>query len=320
MRNIVLLAFLFFGIYANAQDINAAIEEFNQGNQALQSENLPLAIQKYKTSLDMATALGEEGLELVAAAKKQIPTLYYQIGIQNYKEKNNEKAIIELQNAIKYGEEYGEQDMVDKSKDLIPKLHFARGNDLFKDDKFDEALAAYSEAIELDPRYSKPYWGQALTYQKQRKSDEMVAAFKTSREMSIAENDEAFVERINSTAKRLLQSEGTGYLKSQKWNDAIKCFTTSNDFKADDPDTYYYLALSYNGLKNWNMAIEAAQTGVDLSEGESKDNKAKFYFEMGNAFKGANNNEKACEAYNNAKYGQFVENANYEITQVLKCN
>ncbi|HQB48503.1 MAG TPA: hypothetical protein PK785_06540, partial [Bacteroidales bacterium] len=118
----------------------------------------------------------------------------------------------------------------------------------------------------------------------------------------------------------LLQSEGAGYLKSQKWNDAIKCFTTSNDFKADDPDTYYYLALSYNGLKNWNMAIEAAQTGVDLSEGESKDNKAKFYFEMGNAFKGANNNEKACEAYNNAKYGQFVENANYEITQVLKCN
>lgn len=39
MRNIVLLAFLFFGIYANAQDINAAIEEFNQGNQALQSED-----------------------------------------------------------------------------------------------------------------------------------------------------------------------------------------------------------------------------------------------------------------------------------------
>ena len=50
MRNIVLLAFLFFGIYANAQDINAAIEEFNQGNQALQSEDFPLAIQKYKTA------------------------------------------------------------------------------------------------------------------------------------------------------------------------------------------------------------------------------------------------------------------------------
>lgn len=140
MRNIVLLAFLFFGIYANAQDINAAIEEFNQGNQALQSEDFPLAIQKYKTALEIATTLGEEGQELMAAAKKQIPTLYYQIGIQDYKEKNNEKAIIELQNAIKYGEEYGEQDMVDKSKDLIPKIHFARGNDLFKDGKFDEAL------------------------------------------------------------------------------------------------------------------------------------------------------------------------------------
>jgi tetratricopeptide (TPR) repeat protein len=202
MRNIVLLAFLFFGIYANAQDINAAIEEFNQGNQALQSEDFPLAIQKYKTALEIATTLGEEGQELMAAAKKQIPTLYYQIGIQDYKEKNNEKAIIELQNAIKYGEEYGEQDMVDKSKDLIPKIHFARGNDLFKDGKFDEALGAYSEAIELDPLYSKPYWGQALTYQKQGKSDEMVAAFKTSRERSIAENDEIPVVRGRDKQER----------------------------------------------------------------------------------------------------------------------
>ncbi len=86
------------------------------------------------------------------------------------KKKNNEKAIIELQNAIKYGEEYGEQDMVDKSKDLIPpKIHFARGNDLFKDGKFDEALGAYSEAIELDPLYSKPYWGASINLPKTRK-------------------------------------------------------------------------------------------------------------------------------------------------------
>ncbi len=67
------LRFCFFGIYANAQDINAAIEEFNQGNQALQSEDFPLAIQKYKTALEIATTLGEEGARVNGCRQKANP-------------------------------------------------------------------------------------------------------------------------------------------------------------------------------------------------------------------------------------------------------
>lgn len=319
MRIIAFLTLLIFGLSVHAQDINAAIEEFNQGNQAVQASNPTLAIEKYQAAMGIAATLGDEGQEIVAAAKKQIPTLYYQLGVQDYKDKNNDKAIAEFQNAIKFGEEYGDAETVEKSKEIIPKLYFTKGNDLFKEDKFDDALTTFKMAAELDPRYSRPFWGMALVYQKQAKFSDMDEAFRKSRELAIAEKDDAFVDRINTTGKRYLQSEATANLKAQKWNDAIKNLNLSNEYKADDADTYYYLALSYNGLKNWNQAIESAQKGIDLMADDTSDNKAKFYFEMGNAYKGAANNEKACEAYNNAKFGKFVENANYEITQVLKC-
>ena len=414
MRIIAFLTLLIFGLSVHAQDINAAIEEFNLGNQAVQASNPTLAIEKYQAAMGIASTLGDEGQEIVAAAKKQIPTLYYQLGVQDYKDKNNDKAIAEFQNAIKFGEEYGDTETVEKSKEIIPKLYFTKGNDLFKEDKFDEALTNFKMAAELDPNYSRPYWGMALAYQKQGKFAEMDEAFRKSRELAIAEKDDALVDRINTTGKRFLQSEATANLKAQKWNDAIKNLNLSNEYKADDPDTYYYLAVSYNATRNWVEAVNAAENGININldpnnfiieyevesnpagftvsyfnetggteqvdvnsttwkkklgsitEGSQfvliqaqaknenanisvkinfqnrvfksanssgdyviaatdgnivieEDNLAKFYFEMGNAYKGAANNEKACEAYNNAKFGKFVENANYEITQVLKC-
>jgi len=80
------------------------------------------------------------------------------------------------------------------------------------------------------------------------------------------------------------------------------------------------MALANNGLSNWDNAADAAQKGLELSDGESDEFKAKFYFELGNAYKGAGKFSDACEAYTNAKHGRFVENAKYEMDVVLNCN
>jgi len=320
MKLFAVLTLMFFGFSVAAQDINQAIEVFNEGNQALQGGNLELALEKYEVANEMASKLGEEGLQIVAAAQKQIPTLYYQLGVQDYRDKNNEKAIAEFENAIKYGEQYNDAETVAKAKDIIPKIYNAMGNDFFKENDFEQALANFSKSAELDPNYSRAYWGQGLAYNKMGKNDEMDAAFKKARELATAEGDNALVDRINTTGKRFLQTEGASLLQAQKWNDALKSLNASNDYNAEDAETYYYIALAYNGLSKWEEAAKAAQTGIDLSADATADNKAKFYFELGNAYKGAGNIEKACGAYSNAKFGRFVDNANYEMTTVLKCN
>jgi tetratricopeptide (TPR) repeat protein len=317
---IALFSLLIFGAQLFAQDLNTAIDIFNEGNQALQADNKELAIDKYKQALDIASKLGPEGTEIVAACKTQIPTLYYQLGVQDYRDQNTDKAIEEFQNAIKYGKDYGDSETVQKAEELIPRLYFAKGNDLFKNDSFEEALANFKLSAEIDPSYARAYWGQGLALNRMNKLDEMDEAFMQARTLAETQQDDALVDRINSTAKRFLQSEGTSKLQAQNWNDAIKYFSASNFYQDDNADTYYYLALANNGLSKWSEAVKAAEKGIALSAGESNDVKAKFYFELGNAHKGAGNNSKACEAYSNAMHGRFVDNAKYEMDVVLKCN
>jgi len=48
--------------------------------------------------------------------------------------------------------------------------------------------------------------------------------------------------------------------------------------------------------------------------------KARFYYELGNAYVGKGDNTSACDAFNKASVGVYSENANYQINEVLKCN
>lgn len=314
----LVLCYLSMGILS-AQDINAAIEQFNRGNQYIQSEQYDQAIMQFHLAMELALPLGQEGAEIVAAARRHLPNLYYMLAVQDYRNKKIDKAIDELKDAIKYGQEYQDPETVDKARELIPKLYYARGNDLFKENKFDEALTNFQLALEYNPDYSRAYWGLGLVYNKQNKTIDMDIALKKARELAMKENDNELVDRINTNAKRFLVADAQSAIKAQKWNDAITALNLSNDYKADDADTYYYLAVAYNNLKNWNGAIEAAQKGIELSSGDTNENRAKFYFELGNAYKGVNNTDKACEAFKNARFGKFVENAKYEIETVLKC-
>lgn len=317
---IALLTLIFFGVSVVAQDLNTAIDIFNEGNQALQADNKELALEKYKQSLDMASKLGPEGAEIVNASKNQIPALYYQLGVQDYRDKNTDKAIEEFQNAIEYGKKYGDDETVQKAEQLIPRLYFAKGNEFFKADDYEAALENFNLSAEIDPSYARAYWGQGLALNRLNQIDEMDAAFMQARTLAAAEGDDALIDRINSTAKRFLQAEATGKLQAQQWSEALKYLEASNFYLDDDSDTFYYMALANNGLSNWDKAADAAQKGLEISAGESSDFKAKFYFELGNAYKGAGKLSDACEAYTNAKHGRFVENAKYEMDVVLNCN
>lgn len=320
INSLLLITVMILGISLNAQDLNTAIDRFNEGNQAVQADNKRLAIEKYKLALEIAGKLGAEGDEIVAATMGHIPSLFYQIGVQEHRDNNTDQAIDEFQNAIKYGKEFGDNETVQRATELIPRLYLSKGNELFRNNVFEEALENYKLAAELDPSYARAFWSQGLSYNRLNKTEEMEAAFSKGRELAQAEGDDALVDRINTTAKRFLQAEGAGKLQAQRWAEALKYLNASNEYVDDDPETFYYLALANNGLSKWDDAAKAALRGLELSEGKPAETKAKFYFEMGNALKGAGKTTQACEAYASAQHGRFVENAKYEREVVLKCN
>jgi tetratricopeptide (TPR) repeat protein len=320
MRTLVVLFLVSFTFTAFAQDINQAGEIFNEGNQAVKDGDFVTAIQKYDESIKVASKLGAEGEQIVSGAKAQIPSLYYKIGAADYKEKNIEKAIDEFGKAIEYGNEYGDTETVEKSRQIIPKLYYAKGNDLYKEDKYNEALKAFEQSREMNPEYSRAFWGMGLAYSKLKNYDEMDNAFAGALKLAEKEGDEKMASKIRTTATQLLQAEGAAKLQSSDWSNALKYLNASLNYDANDKDTYYYLALGYNGNKSYDDALAAAQKGLELSNGENQEFKAKYYYEMGNAYKGKGMNTEACTAFTDASHGRFVESANYELKTVLKCN
>jgi tetratricopeptide (TPR) repeat protein len=320
MRNLLAILLTALAFTAFSQDINQLGEIYNEGNQALKNNDFELAIQKYEKSIEMGEKLGEEGEMIVMNSMAQLPSLYYRLGISDYKEKNIDKAIDELEKAIKFGKEYNDPETVIKSEDVIPQLYYARGNDLYKNAKFQEALISFKLASDLDPNYSRAFYGMGLTYNKMSDTKNMKEAFETAQNLAKAQNDDRVYNMVNNNAKKLLQAKGARKLQAEDWNGALMCLDASLTFDPENADTYYYMALASNGLKKWDDAIKAAQDGLDLSKDSNPEYKAKFYYEMGNGYKGKGQNSQACEAFKNAKHGRFVETAEYELITVLKCN
>ena len=421
MRNLLTLGLTLLAFSAFAQDLNQAGEVFNAGNQALKDGNSVLAIEKYQQCIEMASKLGAEGEQLVTGSKAQVPGLYAKIAADDYKAGNTEKAIVEYENAIKFGELYGNPEIVAKAKENMPKLYYANGNDfskafssanfvyevnctpggfsvtysnndggteqydaqgttwkktvrqkpdnnnaniiaqaknekatitvniyfngnLFKtasssgdfvnasangtidakdikpDKNFlNEAIVNYQKSIDLNPRYVAAYWAKGLAYSKLNDFDKMNETFTEGVKIAQEDGDTKMVDKINQSAKKLLQTEGATKLQTKSWNESVKYLNLALKYDETNKDVYYYLGLAYNGLSKWDDAIAATQKGLDYSAAENDEFKAKFYFEMGNAYKGKAMNDKACEAFKNATFGRFAENANYEIKTTLKC-
>jgi tetratricopeptide (TPR) repeat protein len=320
LKTLVTLILVNFSFSVIAQDINQAGEVFNDGNQAVKAGDYQTAIQKYEESIKVASKLGAEGEQIVSGAKAQIPSLYYKMGAEDYKDKNIDKAIDEFGNAIKYGNEYGDAETVEKSREIVPKLFYAKGNDLYKDDKYEEALKSFEESSEMNPDYSRAYWGMGLAHSKLKNYDKMDLSFAKALELAQKEGDTKMASKIQTTANQLLQAEGAAKLQASDWPAALEYLNDCLKYDESDKETYYYLALANNGSKNFDEAIKMAEKGLELSQSENQDYKARYYYEMGNAYKGKDMSSEACEAFTNAAHGRFVESANYELTTVLKCN
>jgi tetratricopeptide (TPR) repeat protein len=320
MKNLFVLLISIFSITAFAQDINQAGDLFNEGNQAVKNNNFQLAIDKYSKAMEVAEQVGPEGEMIVINAQSQIPQLYYKLGVTDFKEKKIDKAIDEFEKAIEFGKKYNDPGTVEKAKATIPKLYYSKGASAYKEDKYEEALANYQKAIDNNPDYSRAFYGMAITYNKLGDTPKMRDSFETALKLAEADNDDKMITQIKKNGKKLFLANGQKGLQAQDWDKALTCLNASLSFDDASPDTYYYIALANNGLKQYTKAVEAADKGLAMSTDQNDDYKAKFYYELGNAYKGQGQNSKACEAYKNAKHGSFSENANYEITQVLKCN
>lgn len=314
LRGLLILLISGLALTATSQSVNEAGELFNQGIQYTKESNYEAAIDAYQKTIDMASQLGDEGIDLMMKAEQAIVSAYYNYGVALYQDKKYSSAIDQFKIASEKAAAINDAKTADLSNTYIAGLYTGIGNSNLKKEELEQALADYREALKYKPDYLKAYYGMGLVYKKQDDYEKMKEALDNAIDMG--ETGDPTVEKAKSVAATTFLNAGAIELQRLNYNDAIGHLNISAQYDPSESQTYYYLALAYNGLKKFDEAIAAASMAKDKGYGPESD----IWFLLGQAYEGKGETTAACEAYAQVTTGPNVDAAKYQMSQVLGCN
>ena len=163
---------------------------------------------------------------------------------------------------------------------------YNRGEKLRKSQRYEEAIAAYNQAIKIKPDYSEAWYAKAsLLYQLQRYEEAVVAYEKIIQiqpeeahawfvrgwilgelqrfEKAIASYDKAI--EIDGNLDEAWFYRGKTLEKCKRYEDAIASYDKAIQIKPDYPDAWYNKACCYTLLGNVSIAIETLQKAIEFN-------------------------------------------------------
>ena len=314
--------FLVFGFLATAftlksQTKNDAIEVYNLGVQ-LVTEDVGEAIKTFNDCLEICNNIGFEGEEIKLQIVEKLPGLYYQNAMSLYKEKKMSEAFSAFEETLTMAEKYEDPATKDLTQNILSQFYNSRGNSFYRNEDYENALASYDKALELNPKFAKPYLYKSLIYKKTEDEENFVLSINTAIEIAQEINDSKTLADTKKTGRDYFLVKGSKALEAKSYQEAVDLLSKSLIYDDKNTGIYFRMAVAYNYLSKWDEAIDAGNKALEFEE-EDNGKTAKIYFELGNAYLGKGDNDSACNAYKNASYGAYEEAAKYQIEHVLKC-
>ncbi|MBA7521392.1 hypothetical protein ES705_13499 [subsurface metagenome] len=297
---------------------------YNEGGQATSEGDLETAIQKFNECIAMCTTLYEEeddadAEELMYTLQNNIPKLYYQLSKEKLQAQEIKSGLDNAYKAKETAEEYSDSETLEKINKLIPQVHYKIGVGKYKKGDIDGALVEFDNAIVVDQNYASAHYMNAVVYKKQEDDAKFIEASKKALEAANVTNNGKIKINTEKLAGGYFLKKGNEAKASSNYDEALKNLKLSVGFKSDNATAYYLLTSVYNAKKDWDNAIASANEGLKYEE-SSAEAKARFYFEMGNAYSGKGDNTSACDTYSKALVGDYLEHAKYQMEYVIKCN
>ena len=281
---------------AFAQDLAAVTEIYNAGAAAVSTDKEG-ALKSFEQALQLATALGEEGQEVVANCKNIIPNLKLSIAKDLVKAQKFDDAIAKLAEALEVGEKYEALDVVSDAKELIPQVKMSKAGNLLNAKDYDGAIAAYKEIVDADATNGAAALRLGVAYNAAGKLAEAKAAF----EQAAANGQEA---TANKQIGNIYLKEAAASLKEKKYADAVAAAAKVNEFTENAQawqiagQASQLAGKNSDAIKYFEKYLEAAPTAS---------NAGAIAFTVGALYQQAKNNAKAKEFYTkastDARYG-----------------
>ncbi|MBD2300959.1 serine/threonine-protein kinase [Nostoc sp. FACHB-190] len=157
-----------------------------------------------------------------------------------------------------------------------------QGKTLFKLKQYDAALAAYEKAIQIQPDYLDAWSGRGFTLQKLQRFPEAIAAF-----------DKAL--QLHDDYPEIWNAKGEVFSELKQYDNAIKAYDKAIDLKSDYVEAWYSKGLAWQNLKNYDEAIAAYDKALEI-----KSDYYQAWYNRGNALVNLNRYEDAFTAYDKA--------------------
>lgn len=281
----------------SAQDMAQATELYNNGATAITLKNWSEALDCFQKALAMGETIGEEADELVANCKNAIPGVTLQIAKDLIKDDKFDEAATKLDEAAKIAEQYGNAEVADEVKEIIPQMWLQKGANALKLKDFATAADGFAKSYAIDTTAGKTalYLGQALG--QLGKTDEAVEAFKHA---AWNGEEETAMDQIST----IYVKEANKAFKAQKFADAVKAADKANSF-SENATAYLIAGQASQKLSKNSDAIKNFEKYLELKPNASNANG--IIFTVGALYQGQKNNAKALEFYkkvqNDAKFG-----------------
>ncbi|HPT02232.1 MAG TPA: hypothetical protein PLJ84_06510 [Bacteroidales bacterium] len=317
-----IIAFLFVAYIAInagnlcAQTLQEAADAYNKALE-LKNTDLPGSITSLVNVVGMCEKIGAEADDLKKMASGVIPDLQYSLANNMLKEKKYDEAIAAFEKTTEYANTYNDADKISKVQAQLPRIYYAKSLDQYKAEDLDGALASLDKATTLDPEYTKAFYTKGIIYKKKDDAANMQTAFDKTIELAAKDGDSVTGNKAKESMASSLLISANKALSAKKYADAIKFANSSLAYSTVRSNTYLILTLSYNSTSKFDLAIEAANKGLELEAKPEK--KVDFYFQLGKAYEGKNDNANACANFRKVNVGPNKAAADYEIKTVLKC-
>ena len=280
-----------------AQDLAAVTEMYNAGAEAVSAGDKEGALKSFEQALTMATALGEEGQEVVANCKNVIPNLKLSLAKDLVKAQKFDEAIAKLGEVVEVAEKYEAFDALNEASGLIPQVKMSKAGNLLNAKDYDGAIAAYKEIVDADPTNGAAALRLGVAYNSAGKLPEARAAF----EQAAANGQEA---TANKQIGNIYLKEAAAALKDKKYPDAVAAAAKVNDYTENAQawqiagQASQLAGKNNDAIKYFEKYLEAAPTAANAGQ---------IAYTVGALYQGAKNNAKAKEFYakavNDPKYG-----------------
>lgn len=325
----ILLSLFIIGLSTNvyAQDKASAIKAYNKALELTKAEQYEEAINMYNQAIAQAEQLGEEGNDIITRAEKQLPQVYYQMALTQYRTFQKEKTLNNLnstiaafQEAADISEEYGDGQRADKAENIVTQLMYSKSILQYQNNNLEDAIATLDNVIDRNANYAKAYYQKGIVVKNLNSADldRVLDLFDQAIEVGEKTNDSKIVRQANEAAAEELVYRGARAIENKQFDRAIELLQRALNYDSTLANAYYRLAEAHNKRQNWSEAVKFAKQALEYESGGRTD-QAKIYFELGTAYQGLGQQSEACSAYKNAAYGSFKSPAEHQMEYELKC-